>query len=395
MTKTDWTTLAGGDLADAYLSTYGTRPTAAHYGMSLKWFLQWCANHDLDVRELRPFHFDSLRREMLELWKVRTIALRQSAITGFYRYLVERGELEVSPIPDGWRVKVDRDASEAPALNSEELGRFKDAANTLGGKAAVVVLLITDLYFRPQQIESARVGDFPVSPDGSIEVTGDGFGSLYRTKTLRAEDAAVLRQTVDGRPADELLLHTKYETPLNRSAIQRLLEKVSKKAGVKRVTASPLRNAALVHSIGGFKGELRPARFRAAAAAGEVSANTEVHPVAFAKQLLALSDVLLDEAHTRPVAPVVLSGTAVEYFLRRLALQAGSTSKGGGVEAWASALKSLGVITSLEKKEIDVWAGLRNIAVHDDDTSPLTLRDARKINVEFLEFLDRHEASLT
>lgn len=383
--------LAGGDQALAFLTTH-PEVTARSYRISLVWFLGWCDRHGYDPLNLRPVHFDLMRREMLQKWQPRGVQLRQSAIRGYFRYLVDRGEIDEYPIHDAWNVKTDRDTPQVPPLTVAELDRFKRTATQEGGKAAVVAVLIVDLWMRSGEVCAAAVEDFGVTEDGAVEVAGTAFGTLVTTRRLVGDDAAVLLDWIDGRTEGPLLF-TEHGTPFNRSALSRLIRRVAKSAGIEEsVSPNTLRRSAIAHSLRGFRGELRPRRLRALTAALEEREASAVFPPDFAKELIALSNVLLEDNKTRPVAPVVLSGTAVEYFVRRLALASGSTSNGGGIEAWSGALRSLNLISKQEKKMIAVWAGWRDIAVHDDDTSPLTPATAERLNAEFLEFVERHEA---
>lgn len=381
--------LTGGDSALAFLTGY-PEETAKDYGVSLRWFLSWCERHEVSPLAIRPYHFDLMLREMTQRWKPRTVMLRQVAVRGFYRYLAERGEIETVPIPDGWKMKLPKAELKPAVLTEEELDRFKVAARSHSTKAAVVSLLMTDLWWRVGQVCEATVQDFPVNPEGNIEVTGAAWGSIYRTKTVRGGNVEMLVKQIGGRTAGPLLVN-EAGNPITRANVQRVLDRVTKTAGLPRVTPNDVRKAALAYSLGGYQGELRPGRLRSTMS-DELIQASQVDPVTFAKELLSMSDVLLDDMRTRPVAPVVLSGTAIEHFLRRLALVCGSTSGGGGIEAWASSLRSLGIISKQEKKMVAVWSGLRDIAVHDDDTSPLTITAARHLNVQLMDFIETHES---
>jgi integrase/recombinase XerD len=384
--------LPGGDLALAYLSRFSGR-TASSYANGLRWFLEWCEKRDLDPAAIRAIHFDLLRREMMQIWMPRTAKLRQTTIRGFYRYLVERGEVDAYPIPAGWSVPLDAGTYAAgPVLSEGQLSKLKRTALAdPSPKAALIVVLITDLWMRTSELCEASVEDFVLESNGAVVVEGPAWGAMYRSKTLKGPEAAKIREYIGDRRSGRLF-STASGGDLNRSAIQRILNRLCKQAAVPRVTTNQLRKSALAYSVGGFKGELRPSRLRSIESDSAGERTGSVNAVSFSKELLSLSDALLDEdSESRPVAPVVLSGTAVEHFLRRLALVAGSTSLGGGIEAWAGALRALGVISKQEKKLIAVWAGFRDIAVHDDDKSSLTFEDARSLNVQFTEFVERHQ----
>lgn len=381
--------IASGDAALGFLAKYSDRPkTYSAYRMGLEWFLDWCQTHDLDPRDLRPYHFDLLSREMQQKWRPRTVALRMTSIRGFFKYLVERGEVDVSPVPGDWSTNIDRE-SQSDLLTADELDRLIAEGVEAGGVDAIVVTLLTAAFLKPGQIEAARVDHLTINSNGSVSIASDAFGSIFEVLTIRGAPAEILREWVKGRSSG-LLLQTRVGTPFNRNAVARVLERLCKAAGLETVSPNKVRMSAIAQ-LGALAGdgEFRPRRMRKMIA-GAARPPSSVDPTSFAKELIAISDVLLEEVTGRPIAAVALTGTALEYFLRSLAIDSGSTSTGGGIEAWAGALRSLGVITKQEKKKLSHWSGLRDIAVHGVEEEPLSLDDARSFNTGLAEFISRH-----
>lgn len=389
----DFGGLDGADEAHAFIASKEAAwsdHTIRSYKQGLKYFLQWCADRGVHPLELRSIHFDILLREMVQKWAPGHVALRQTVVRGFYRYLLERDEISSMPIPDGWGIKVPHRPAIENLLSQSEIQALRRAAYADGDRSAVVFILIVDGLKKVGQVRDLNVEEIRFPDPGRVTIPGgDSPGSVYTDKDLTGEEADIIRRFVGDR-SDGPLLHTHLGARITQQAVQHVLTRICKSAGIPRTIPRALLTSARAHTIGLHQGEFRPTRIRPVVDASRQQSDA-VNPAAFAKELIALSDVLLDEPGVNPVAPVVLSGTALEHFLKRLALASGSTSGGGGIEAWAGALRSLGVISKREKKRIPYWSELRDAAVHADDDPP-TFDDARTLNRELTEFVERHQS---
>lgn len=77
--------------------------------------------------------------------------------------------------------------------------------------------------------------------------------------------------------------------------------------------------------------------------------------------------VLNEDKTVTPAAPMVLAGAALEIALRGAVEEARLTVTGAGsINAYATALRSVDLITKQDKKDIDAMAGLRNAAAHGE-----------------------------
>ncbi len=256
----------------------------------------------------------------------------------------------------------------------------------------MVVVLTTDAHLKVGQLCEAGVSRLVEDEaSGQLSVLTDGFGALRQSIALADDAASPVREAIGARKSGALL-RTSYDTPMNQKAVQRHIEKAAARAGVSRVTPNDLRKSALRARLGGSMREMRPARIRALT--HDSDASEEPNTTQVALELLVLSDGLMAEARVRPIAPVVLTGTALELFLRALAASHGATAEGGGLDRWASALRSLGVISKQEKKVLAVWAGLRDIAVHADHEVDLSIRDARTMNTGVREFVETYRSHI-
>lgn len=91
-----------------------------------------------------------------------------------------------------------------------------------------------------------------------------------------------------------------------------------------------------------------------------------------ATDLLDQVQQLLDDRSMHPAAAVVVTGAALEEFLRSMYIGCIEVLPGKpGLSTYASALRKCGKISATDMKNITAWAGLRNDAAHGhfDDVS--------------------------
>jgi hypothetical protein len=74
---------------------------------------------------------------------------------------------------------------------------------------------------------------------------------------------------------------------------------------------------------------------------------------------------LLDDSKVYPAAPIMLAGAALEELLRSLVITHNAKVKGKpGLQAYSEALRTAGVLTPQDVKDVTSWAGVRNEAAH-------------------------------
>ena len=84
-----------------------------------------------------------------------------------------------------------------------------------------------------------------------------------------------------------------------------------------------------------------------------------------AAELVSQARRLADDRGVHPAAFVLLAGAALELSLRGLAIDQEVEIAGRpSINAYAAALRSARLLSPLEKKQIDVWAEVRNLAAH-------------------------------
>lgn len=380
------------DAIDAYLARFAGKSSRATYANALRNFQEWCAAHDVDLLDVKAWHFDLYVVEVAQTRQPSTVHHMQGVISRFYGYLVGRNELPSSPVPDGWRPPRPYRVNPEKAVPASTLAAIDKAATELGGIEFAVTRLVTETGLLPEAISKIDVADLSLGSGSAVLTIRQTHGAGIPSRRLSPELAEALKELVQDRSEGPLLVNH-YGNVLSRANVARLLDKVAKSAGVPRITATALRQSAVqALAQSGLSGKQLEALYgiRAGRLKGVSEGVSEDTPAAFALQLLALSEVLLDEPGTEPAASVVLTGAGLEYYLKRMAAAAGvSPSPSGGIAAAASALRSTGAISKQERKSIEVWGGLRNHAVHGEFAEVADL-DARQLNESFKAFVSRH-----
>jgi len=95
---------------------------------------------------------------------------------------------------------------------------------------------------------------------------------------------------------------------------------------------------------------------------------------------LSQATILLDDREVHPAAPTVITGAALEEFLRNWVDEASLDLEGEkpSIDSYAKVLRKEALITKQDIKDITAWAGLRNDAAHGqwdkvDDRSKISL----------------------
>lgn len=125
----------------SYMAGY-TGQTFDAYALDLRQWARWCADHDLDLFEVRRAHIELFARWLEENGRAKaTVARRLSTIAGFYRYCVEEQLIIHSPAAHVRRPKVSYE-SNAVGLDRNELGMFLVQAGLAGGRDHALACLL-------------------------------------------------------------------------------------------------------------------------------------------------------------------------------------------------------------------------------------------------------------
>ena len=130
------------DVAGGFLLGYAGNTRSA-YGHDLTAWFDWCANHALVPLAVSRAHVDAWARYLGEIdgCSPATVARRLSALAGFYRYAVDEGVLERSPVTSVRRPKVGTDST-STGLDRDELAKLVARAAEDSPRSHVLVLLL-------------------------------------------------------------------------------------------------------------------------------------------------------------------------------------------------------------------------------------------------------------
>lgn len=248
-----------------------------------------------------PQEVSTVHREHVESWLAdmhnrlapATVARHYRSAQQLFRWLVEEGEIEASPMARMHPPKVPR--KNVPVLSDEDVKKLLAAcpATTFEGRRdAAVIRMLLDTGCRASELIGLRVQDVDLAR-GMAQVVGKGGDE--RTVALGPKTSEAVRRylrmrTRTGRGAEEALWLGK-KGKLSDSGLRQMLERRGKDAGVEGLHPHRFRHT-FVHrwlSAGGSEGDLmmlggwRSSQMiqqvygRSAAAARAVEAHRRLH----------------------------------------------------------------------------------------------------------------------
>jgi site-specific recombinase XerD len=117
--------------AAAWLAGYRSARTRRAYALDLSAWLDWLHDLEVDVLAARRVHVDLWVRHLLDTGAASSSTSRRlSALTGFYRHLVEHDLLAANPIAAVRRPRVDPDHTATVGLDRDQARAFLHAADT-------------------------------------------------------------------------------------------------------------------------------------------------------------------------------------------------------------------------------------------------------------------------
>ena len=151
-------------LAAAWLAAYRSARTRRAYAGDLAAWLDWLHGLDVDVLAARRVHVDLWVRQLLDPGAASSsTARRLSALTSFYRHLVEHDLLAANPAAAVRRPSVDPDHTATVGLDRDQARAFLAAADTDTGPArlrtAAAARLLLHLGLRVDELAAADITD--------------------------------------------------------------------------------------------------------------------------------------------------------------------------------------------------------------------------------------------
>ncbi|TQM01718.1 tyrosine-type recombinase/integrase [Pseudonocardia kunmingensis] len=229
-------------LAAAWLTGYRSARTRRAYATDLAAWLDWLNALGVDVLHARRVHADLWVRHLLDAGAAASSTSRRlSALTSFYRHLVEHDLLAANPAAAVRRPTVDPDHTATVGLDRDQARAFLAAADADPGPArlrtAAVARLLLHLGLRVDELAAADIADLG-HDRGHRVLTVTRKGGRRAVVVLPPATAAALdaylagRAGEDGHLAEGPLLATASGGRLDQAAFWKLVRRLARAAGI-------------------------------------------------------------------------------------------------------------------------------------------------------------------
>ena len=230
-----------------FLAGY-TGQTFDSYALDLRQWVRWCAEHDLDLFEVRRAHIELFARWLEEAGKAKaTVGRRLSTITGFYRYCTEEALIANSPAAHVRRPKVSYE-SNAVGLDRNELGMFLVQAGLAGGRDHALACLLALNGLRISEALGANIEHLAVER-GHRTLTITRKGGKIVTIPLAPRTARSIDTCIGERSDGPILLNREATARLDRHAA-RIVKRLARQAGIgKKISPHSLRHSFITAAL--------------------------------------------------------------------------------------------------------------------------------------------------
>lgn len=249
-----------------YLGNQGkSEHTRSGYQRGLRHFARWykrsggqesvdpVAVTGRDVREWMSF------QQVVEGAKPATVNQRLAALSGFYRWALQRELVDRNPASGISSLR--RDPRRPKALDQRDFRRLRRAVHGSGNLRDVALFeVMAGAGLRVSEALALCVGDVTINERSGKVVVRKGKGRVYREVPLTREVRLALRAYLDNHQdlddADPLWVGQRgsLEDP---SAVNRMLEKYARQAGVDGVTPHVLRHSFATAYLRSNPGDIR------------------------------------------------------------------------------------------------------------------------------------------
>jgi integrase/recombinase XerD len=221
-------------LIGAFLAGYRNANTRSSYLQQLHRWFAWCTAHQLDPLAVERTHVELyLRWFERQVGSINTVCHGLSVLASFYRWLVETGLADTTPIAAVRRPSRDETPRQT-RLTRHELADWLNTAETDGGPiyAMACLLLLNGLR---------------VSEVCGIDIHGKGDKDA--TIPLAPRTRAAVEQAIDGRD-DGPLLRNLWGNRMSRNNVAAAVARLAREAGIaRRMTPHTLRHAAITAAL--------------------------------------------------------------------------------------------------------------------------------------------------
>lgn len=338
--------------------------------------------------------------------------LRYSILGSFFAFVAKRWDV---PSPMAHRDILPSPPPETqppPVLSVDVFKKAMETAfETLTGGAALAVGLIGINGLKIAEVVTANVEHLTDQGDGQLRLALPTRGPDASTE-LTGPVAELARECAGDRSRGPLVLNQAGRR-INGTNIRNALDKIGRIVGATDIRPQSLRSTAgalaLTHGASGPAVQnmlgISPRRLEAFLAytrdLPEEHAAARVlrivSPGRARNELLDQVERLLADPSTHPIAPIAVTGAALEQHLRAACERHGlevapprerSKRKGSdpGIDRYKEALRRAGLLSQKMVGKVEVWRDLRNDASHGRDG--LTHVDAREMAAGVRRFVE-------
>ncbi len=378
----DSSDLAAEELVAAWLADKGyEKNTLATYTVHLRSLLAWCGEERVDFRSLSPLTAQRFKSAGVKAGlKATTVSGRLSAANSWYRWLLEAGIVATNPFEN--IVYYARAHQLREAFTIDELRLLTEAA--VAPKDALLLGFLTVNCLRLTDIESLRISHIRREQGFAwLEVRRSSKKSDHLLALVPPRLNEALKSVVGDRQSGPIL-RSQAGTAMNRYPVNKVLQRLGRRAGIERVSAGRLAVsmrliaitrgfsfASLVQAIPqievrDIKRELDRVRLPTLAHAS-LRFDHLITGADDSLSLLSQAQLLLRVSDAPPGVVVARAGAMLERHLRMLCRQEGVTGfdeNRQDLTSYAGRLIQAGLFSPRHQQELAYVTDRRNDGAH-------------------------------
>jgi len=235
-------------LAGRWLATLPSENTRRAYRADLLDYSRWCSAQGGNPLGAHRAVVDAYRLDLeAQGRKPATVARRLSALGSFYRYLIDEGHAETSPVDRVRRPKVSADSPRL-GLDADEARRLLAVADAEGAQAHALACLLLLNGLRVSEALGLDA-DMLEQERGHHVVRIVGKGGRVRVTPLAPRTRAALDAVLDGRNIGAVFANAQG-VRLDRHQAARMVARWARAAGLtKRISPHSLRHTMVTLSL--------------------------------------------------------------------------------------------------------------------------------------------------
>lgn len=230
-------------IVDGFLARYPAL-TREGYGIAIRQWSEWCAEHGIDLLDATRAHIESWARSLDEdrgLAKS-TVGSKLNAVCGLYRFAAIDGYLPHDPAAHVRRPKIEF-VSTTNGLTRPQLADMLKAAEADGPTTYALICLLALNGLRIGECLATNVEDLGYQRGYRTLFLPNRKGGKVGTLALAVRTTWALERSIDGRQSGPLLLG-RDGSRLKIGSVRRTVRRLCREVGItKRTTPHSYRHA--------------------------------------------------------------------------------------------------------------------------------------------------------